>query len=465
MAPCSRRAIARSSIPSRCSSAASSSAARSRTVRRRVSRRRARRRQPPRADLVATAIEVLRVAALSSYENRAISSGVLLLEGDGDPGGRGSRDDEAYQLHAGADRHQKLLPPVRRAQDAVPRQPPGRRARHRRDARYARGGGARRCRVRGRTALTRWRRRQPQHLRRAQSVARNQGVRQGVQIFSFRNARWHLLDVQAKYEMWESAVGNPALAERLFQTAFDLADARQGALFVVLRDPRRRCRSWSPRRSARRGRSTTGDAPMRRSCCTCCAAGRQPRSTPRCWPAWPGPMARRSWTRPAGSSQSARSCCTPSHPSRTRTLAVEGARTTAAMAAGRFGAVLKVSEDGLITSTTPGADLGYLNRGARSRADPASSSRSASSRLTRLYAHIRNRGTGYIGRRCSRRLPARASRRCAGAEQRKGGAGAGARRHPGPRRPPQAGDLRRCGGGGRRRDPRGRRVPARGRRR
>ena len=31
------------------------------------------------------------------------------------------------------------------------------------------------------------------------------------------------------------------------------------------------------------------------------------------------------------------------------TLAVEGARTTAAMAAGRFGAVLKVSEDGLIT--------------------------------------------------------------------------------------------------------------------
>jgi hypothetical protein len=31
------------------------------------------------------------------------------------------------------------------------------------------------------------------------------------------------------------------------------------------------------------------------------------------------------------------------------TLAVEGARTTAAMAAARFGAVLKVSEDGLVT--------------------------------------------------------------------------------------------------------------------
>jgi hypothetical protein len=38
-----------------------------------------------RADLIANAIEVLRVAALSSYENRAISSGVLILDKDMDP--------------------------------------------------------------------------------------------------------------------------------------------------------------------------------------------------------------------------------------------------------------------------------------------------------------------------------------------------------------------------------------------
>lgn len=38
-----------------------------------------------RADLVATAIEVLRVAAMSSYENRPISSGVLILDSDRDP--------------------------------------------------------------------------------------------------------------------------------------------------------------------------------------------------------------------------------------------------------------------------------------------------------------------------------------------------------------------------------------------
>ena len=34
---------------------------------------------------MANAIEVLRVAGLSSYENRTISSGVLLFEGDTDP--------------------------------------------------------------------------------------------------------------------------------------------------------------------------------------------------------------------------------------------------------------------------------------------------------------------------------------------------------------------------------------------
>ena len=38
-----------------------------------------------RADRIASAIEVLRVAALSSYENRAISTGVLILGGDRDP--------------------------------------------------------------------------------------------------------------------------------------------------------------------------------------------------------------------------------------------------------------------------------------------------------------------------------------------------------------------------------------------
>ena len=60
---------------------------------------------------------------------------------------------------------------------------------------------------------------------------------EGAEVFAFHGAAWHLLDLKAKFEIWTEAVGNPLLALRLFQTALDLADAREGALFVVLRDP------------------------------------------------------------------------------------------------------------------------------------------------------------------------------------------------------------------------------------
>ncbi len=64
-----------------------------------------------RADRIAQVIELLRVAALSSYENRPISTGVLLL---------GTREDPCRPQAAGAavgpairgaaDGHQELLP-------------------------------------------------------------------------------------------------------------------------------------------------------------------------------------------------------------------------------------------------------------------------------------------------------------------------------------------------------------------
>ena len=38
-----------------------------------------------RSDRVAEVLEMMRVAALSSYENKPISTGLLLLEGDADP--------------------------------------------------------------------------------------------------------------------------------------------------------------------------------------------------------------------------------------------------------------------------------------------------------------------------------------------------------------------------------------------
>ena len=193
----------------------------------------------PRADLFATAIEVLRVAALSSYENHAISSGVLLLDKDEDrEHGVPPRDDLAY-------RYSQALTGIKsfyRMCDGV------------RTLFLVNDGGS----VLDVVDIARYARAIPLEVPcptayRAHALATvgNQKIcivlspsheikvfAQGAQVFSFRNARWHLLDMKAKYDMWEASVGHRALAERLFQTAIDLADARQGALFVVLRDPR-----------------------------------------------------------------------------------------------------------------------------------------------------------------------------------------------------------------------------------
>jgi hypothetical protein len=62
----------------------------------------------------------------------------------------------------------------------------------------------------------------------------------GTLAFSFSDARWRLLDIPSKFAVWCEAVGRagwPGLAESLFQAALNLSESRHGALFVVLRDP------------------------------------------------------------------------------------------------------------------------------------------------------------------------------------------------------------------------------------
>jgi DNA integrity scanning protein DisA with diadenylate cyclase activity len=173
---------------------------------------------------------------------------------------------------------------------------------------------------------------------------------EGVEIFSFRNARWHLLDIQAKYENWERAVENSALANRLFQTALDLSDARQGALFVVLRDPENSLPMLvAPGDRLDSPRGKPGDSPDRVQLLHMLRG----RSAVSLDPAVLAGLARTDGATvmdgngrllAVGAILLHAEPLTP-HSS----LAVEGARTTAAMSAGRYAAVLKVSEDGLIT--------------------------------------------------------------------------------------------------------------------
>ena len=305
-----------------------------------------------RADLIASAIEVLRVAAMSSYENRAISSGVLILDSEDDPNRpRGPLPEQAY-LYSQALTTIKSFYRVcdgvhtvflvnrqgfvldveeigRRLSDGVLTVPCP--TEYRAHA-LATSGNQSVCIV-----LT------PTHEIKIFS--------EGVPVFSFRNARWHLLDLQAKYEMWAETVGNPALAEHLFQTAVDLADAREGALFVVLRDPALSLPLLvAPTDQLDAVRPTGGaDAPTRAQMLYMLRG----RTVTGLDPAVLAGLARTD-----GATVMDRTgrllavgaiLLHPEPPEPHSTLAVEGARTTAAMAAGRHGSVLKVSEDGLIT--------------------------------------------------------------------------------------------------------------------
>jgi hypothetical protein len=310
-----------------------------------------------RADLVAGVIEVLRVAALSSYENRPISSGVLLLDGLADPVRGSIPDGQAYPYSltltavksfyrvcdglqtlflvnrdglvldiVDLGRWQNALDPNADMEVTCP-------VSYRAHARST-SGTRNICVV----------------------LSPNHEIKifaEGVQMFTFNNARWHLLDLKAKFDLWNKALGNTPLAERLFQTALDLADARQGALFVVLRN----AHSSLPHLVAPQDQL---DSPL----FTPPPAGTPPGRTQLMYmlrgrtatsidPAVLGGLARVDGATvmdPSGRLLAIGAILLHAEPVQPHSaFAVEGARTTAAMAAARHGAVLKVSEDGGIT--------------------------------------------------------------------------------------------------------------------
>ncbi len=174
---------------------------------------------------------------------------------------------------------------------------------------------------------------------------------EGAEIFAFRGAAWHLLDLQAKYRLWADAVGDDALAMRLFQTALDLADAREGALFLVAREPEAAVTSLvvpadrldvpisevPGTQPSRRdllhlleGRSVTDLDPSVLAALASLDGATVLDRGSRLLAA--GAILRHAPVEDIGSGG-----------------VVEGARSTAALAASRFGPVLKVSEDGIIT--------------------------------------------------------------------------------------------------------------------
>jgi hypothetical protein len=314
---------------------------------------------PPPTDRVALALEMMRVAALSTYENQPISTGVLLLASDEDPVGHypaAERDEvhytgalasikSFYRLADGlrtvflVNRSGRLLDIVdvaRWADEAAP----GRLV----DVPCAQtyNGHARATLAGAHVCVV-------LNPRREIKV-----FAEGAQIFSFSHADWRLFDQSSKYAMWQSAVGSAALAERLFRSALDLSDARQGALFVVLRRPGdslAQLVAASDRLDMELlGPVQTPWAPSRRDLLHLLAGRTVTELDPSVLAAL-ATMDGATVTDADGSMLAVGAILR--HPlssehAKNDGLA-EGARTTAALAASRFGPVLKVSEDGLIS--------------------------------------------------------------------------------------------------------------------
>ena len=169
----------------------------------------------------------------------------------------------------------------------------------------------------------------------------------GTQVFSFIDGRWRLTDMRKKYDAWRHAIGDERIAEHLFTVALDLAEDRRGALFIVLDDAAAAARLLSngdlltnaPRPSANGSKQRLhyllGDQDLLHIA-----------------PAVLESLARIDGAvvfDPAGKLLAFGSILRHTGPPEAELPATEGGRTTAALDASHLGRVLMVSEDGRIS--------------------------------------------------------------------------------------------------------------------
>lgn len=319
------------------------------------------------ASRIAATIQTLRTAALSTYENRRISTGALLLGPRPDPARSISptaADALTYGVELTGLKSLHRLCDGKRTLFLV--DPIGKLAGIVEIGRFAAESTGL-----GEPEVPCARAYQPhaQATRREGHVclvlSPNQEIKvfaEGVQAFAFAHGRWRLLDAGSKFAVWGRRLKSPALARVLFQAALNLAEARHGALLVVLDEP-----------EAAAGRLIApqdllaNEAPV---AATCQLAPHDP-------------LAKRALhylARGRGATEmdlpvlealaSLDGALATGHDGRLIAFGAilrhdaadlsglscaEGARTTAALVASRFGPVLKVSEDGVVSCFLDGA--------------------------------------------------------------------------------------------------------------
>jgi len=180
----------------------------------------------------------------------------------------------------------------------------------------------------------------------------------GMQTFAFSHGRWRILDPATKFQVWSEAVAEPCLARVLFQMAMDLAEARQGGLFVVLDQPETAVGRLIAPHDLLQGEAALGPPgdimpgdPLAKRALHYLARGRRVTDLdPPILEALAGIDGALVTDRAGQLVAFGAILRHDASPTPLPGLAfVEGARTTAAMVASRFGAVLKVSEDGVVS--------------------------------------------------------------------------------------------------------------------
>jgi DNA integrity scanning protein DisA with diadenylate cyclase activity len=303
-----------------------------------------------KADHIADAIEVLRISSLTTYENRRIAAGVLLF---------GSQPDACHSpapLPSGALRYSDALTSIRsfhRLCDGLQtvalvdrdgllveivdiqgwaKSFTGAKLPVPVAARYQNHSLATLCG--GHICLI---------------LTPNGEIKvfaEGAQLFNFQDGRWRLTDAMEKYSVWEKATGNAELAKRLFIIALNLAEDRRGALFVILDDAQMANRMLASSDLLSEQNSSTGGSKDQLHYLL-----RNKRVLDL------APTVVETLARIDGAIVLDREAnflafgAILHHPLgiEEHTHPTEGGRTTAAIVASRFGNVLKISEDGLIS--------------------------------------------------------------------------------------------------------------------
>lgn len=311
---------------------------------------------------IASTIQTLRTAALSTYENRRVSTGALLV-GPGGARRRTPPDALVYGSELTGLKSLHRLCDGKRTLFLV--DPAGRLAEIIDIERWAAGTA-------GDSAATApCARAYNAHARATASgghvclvLSPNQEIKlfaEGAQTFAFAHGRWRILDPQVKYASWMSAVGEPELARVLFQAALELAEGRQGGLFVVVRDPAavvgRLVAPFDVLGLEAGGPPPVFDPrdPMAKRALHYLARGRRltglDPSVLEALASLDGALVADTAGRLLAFGAILRN--DPADPP--IPIAAEGARTTAALTASRFGPVLKVSEDGIVSCFLDGA--------------------------------------------------------------------------------------------------------------